>query len=154
MLNVERITDMNIQSKEVLIINSKQQLEDAFAIRKKVFVEEQQVPEEEEIDHLESEATHFILHCDGKPAGAGRFRMVDDYGKIERICILKEFRGNGSGQAIMERIQAYAKEKNVQTLKLNAQTQAIPFYDKLGYEVISEEFLDAGIPHKTMSKKI
>lgn len=143
-----------MQSLEVKVVSDHQQLEEAFSIRKKIFVEEQKVPEEEEIDHLESEATHFILYCDGKPAGAGRFRTVDDYGKVERICVLKEFRGSGSGKALMEKIQSYAKEQDIKKLKLNAQTQAIPFYSKLGYEVISDEFLDAGIPHKTMSKNI
>jgi len=145
---------MNVNTLEVKIVNSEKEQEEAFAVRRKVFVEEQHVPEEEEIDHLESESTHFILYCNENPAGAGRFRIVDGYGKVERICILKEYRGTGAGKVIMEKIQSFAHEKGLNKLKLNAQTHAIPFYSKLGYEVVSEEFLDAGIPHKTMAKHI
>jgi predicted GNAT family N-acyltransferase len=139
---------------EVKAVSNEKELEEAFAIRRKVFVEEQQVPEEEEIDALESEATHFILKTNEKPAGAGRLRGVDGYGKVERICILKEVRGTGAGKALMDHIQAFALKKGYNKLKLNAQVQAIPFYNKLGYEVVSEEFLDAGIPHKTMIKQL
>lgn len=145
---------MNVKSMLVHKINNEQQLNDAFDIRKKVFVEEQQVPPEEEIDDLESDATHFVLYINEEPAGAGRFRKVDGYGKVERICVLKDFRSTGAGKAIMEKIESFAKEEGFNRLKLNAQTHAIPFYSRLGYEVISEEFLDAGIPHKTMVKEI
>lgn len=143
---------MTVDTIEVNTVSSEQELEEAFSIRRKVFVEEQRVPEEEEIDALEPEATHFLLQVNGTPAGAGRLRVVDGYGKVERICILKEVRGTGAGRALMEHIQAFAFEKGCDKLKLNAQVQAIPFYSKLGYEVVSEEFLDAGIPHKTMVK--
>lgn len=88
------------------------------------------------------------------PAGAGRFRTVDGNGKVERICVLKENRQSGSGKAIMDKIEEHAKKQGLPALKLNAQTQAIPFYEKLGYQVISEEFMDAGIPHRTMKKTI
>lgn len=54
----------------------------------------------------------------------------------------------------MDAIEQYATQQDVHVLKLNAQTHAIPFYEKLGYKVISEEFMDAGIPHKTMEKRI
>lgn len=145
---------MSVNTIEVIKVSNEQQQEEAFSIRKKVFIEEQHVPEEEEIDHLESEATHFILYVNEIPAGAGRFRVVDEYGKVERICILKEYRKSGAGKAIMEKIQEFAKEKGLTKLKLNAQTHAIPFYSKLGYEVVSDEFLDAGIPHKTMVKHL
>ncbi len=145
---------MTVNTIEVKAVSNEQELKEAFVIRRKVFVDEQQVPEEEEIDALESEAAHFILSINKKPAGAGRLRVVEGYGKIERICILKEDRGTGAGKALMDHIQAFALENGLNKLKLNAQIQAIPFYSKLGYETVSEEFLDAGIPHKTMVKKL
>lgn len=138
----------------VTIVSDKNQLEDAFSVRKKVFVEEQMVPLEEEIDQFEDTATHFVLYKEGKPTGAGRFRVVDGYGKVERICVLKEARKSGAGKEIMKQIEKFATDKGLEKLKLNAQTHAIPFYEGLGYEVVSDEFLDAGIPHKTMIKKI
>ncbi|RBP92159.1 putative GNAT family N-acyltransferase [Cytobacillus firmus] len=139
---------------EVKVVSSEQELHDAFSVRKQVFINEQNVPEEEEIDQFEDEAVHFVLYNNGMPAGAGRFRTVDGNGKVERICVLKENRQSGSGKAIMDKIEEHAKKQGLPALKLNAQTQAIPFYEKLGYQVISEVFMDAGIPHRTMKKKI
>ncbi|SEN16245.1 Predicted N-acyltransferase, GNAT family [Mesobacillus persicus] len=139
---------------EVKVVSNDKELNDAFWVRKEVFVKEQNVPEEEEIDQYEDSASHFVLYSNGEPAGAGRFRIVDGLGKVERICVLDSQRGTGAGKAIMEKIEQHAQTQGVSALKLNAQTHAIPFYSRLGYEVISEEFLDAGIPHKTMKKEI
>jgi len=139
---------------EVRIVKTEQELADAFEVRRTVFVGEQNVPEEEEIDQHESEAVHFVLYSEGTAAGAGRFRILDGIGKVERICVLKESRNSGAGVAVMNKIEDYAKSQGISSLKLNAQTHAIPFYSRLGYETVSEEFLDAGIPHKTMKKTI
>lgn len=138
----------------VKVVENPKELEDAYTVRKIVFVDEQNVPFEEEIDQFENDATHFVLYHEGSPVGAGRFRNVEGYGKVERICVLKEARNIGAGKAIMETIESHAREKDFRKVKLNAQTQAIPFYEKLGYEVVSEEFMDAGIPHKTMVKNL
>jgi len=137
----------------VKIVENQKELDDAFFIRKTVFVHEQNVPLEEEIDQYEDEAIHFVLYIEGSPVGAGRFRVVDGYGKVERICVLKEARKTGAGRAIMQAIETHAFKQSLYKLKLNAQTHAIPFYAGLGYQVASEEFLDAGIPHKTMIKE-
>ena len=132
------------------------QREDAYSVRTTVFVGEQNVPPALEIDELEDEAVHFILYNEEqKPCGAGRFRTVGEFGKVERICVLKEARGNGAGHLIMDAIEQHAKTiDGLSTLKLDAQLHAIPFYEKRGYEVISGEFLDAGILHKTMTKPL
>ncbi len=138
----------------MITVTTNEQLEEVYRVRKIVFVDEQHVPLEEEIDNLEAVSTHFLLQDEGQSVGAGRFRVVDDYGKVERICVLKHKRKSGAGRAIMEGIEAFAKKEGIRKLKLNAQTHAIPFYEGLGYEVASEEFLDAGIPHKTMVKQL
>ncbi|MFJ5760143.1 GNAT family N-acetyltransferase [Neobacillus sp. NPDC093182] len=138
----------------VKVCENEKEIQDAFSVRRTVFVDEQNVPEEEEIDHFEEDAVHFVTYHEGEPVAAGRFRVMDGFGKVERICVLKEARNTGSGKAIMKEIEAYAQKNGLHKLKLNAQTHAIPFYANLGYEVVSEEFLDAGIPHKTMIKKI
>lgn len=138
----------------VICTTTEDQLQDAFSIRKAVFVEEQKVPIELEIDEFEDQSTHFVLYDGLTPVGAGRFRILDQIGKVERICILSSHRGNGSGKLIMQSIEKFATIQNIKTLKLNAQTYAIPFYEKLGYKVVSDEFLDAGIPHKAMVKTI
>ncbi|OES43908.1 GNAT family N-acetyltransferase [Domibacillus iocasae] len=142
-LNVVKTTDLK-------------QREDAYSVRTTVFVGEQNVPPALEIDELENEAVHFVLYNDQQePCGAGRFRTVGEFGKVERICVLKEARGFGSGNLIMNAIEEHAKTVDgLTTLKLDAQLQAIPFYEKRGYRVVSGEFLDAGILHKTMTKPL
>lgn len=139
---------------EIKIVTNEQELQDAFSVRKIVFIDEQQVPEEEEIDQYDEEATHFVVYQDQLPIAAGRFRVFEGAGKVERICVMKDQRKIGAGRFIMTQIEDYAKEQGLSTIKLNAQTHAIPFYSGLGYEVVSEEFLDAGIPHRAMKKSI
>lgn len=140
---------------EVVVVKTDKELEDAFYVRQTVFIKEQNVPMEEEIDAYEKDSVHFVLYDgDKQPIGAGRYRTFDEYGKVERICILSTNRKGGAGKAIMSKIEEYAINNGAPALKLNAQTHAIPFYSKLGYEVVSEEFLDAGIPHKTMIKEL
>ena len=139
----------------IKIVTTEEELQQAYHVRKTVFVEEQNVPIEEEIDHLEEESTHFIVtNEDNEPIGAGRFRVVDSYGKVERICVLAEARTSGVGRALMEAIEQYALSQEIEITKLNAQVQAIPFYESIGYAIISDEFLDAGIPHRTMKKRL
>lgn len=138
----------------VKIVENQKELNDAYSVRKTVFIYEQNVPAEEEIDQHEEDATHFVMYKAESPIGAGRFRILDGFGKVERICVLKEARKCGAGKTIMDKIEKFASAKGLHKLKLNAQTHAIPFYTNLGYVVDSEEFLDAGIPHRTMVKSI
>lgn len=140
---------------EVVQAGTEEQLSDAYNVRKKVFVEEQHVPENIEIDENENSSTHFVLYNDdGQPIGAGRFRIVEGKGKVERICVLPEYRGLGAGVHIMQKIEEHAKKLPIEELVLNSQSYAVPFYEKIGYQTISDEFMDAGIPHRAMAKKI
>lgn len=138
----------------VELAKTEDQIQEVFNIRRTVFVEEQQVPLEEEIDEYENDSTHFVLYDQNHAVGAGRFRVLEGVGKVERICVLKSLRGKGAGRELMLAIEEYAKRQPLSQLKLNAQTYAIPFYEGLGYKVTSDEFMDAGIPHKTMKKTI
>ncbi|WP_458414268.1 GNAT family N-acetyltransferase [Schinkia sp. CFF1] len=136
----------------VKIVTAPYELVDAFSVRKKVFVEEQKVPMDLEIDEFENSAVHFVLYDGKEPVGAGRVRELGDTLKVERICVLDTYRSKGCGKLIMEKAEEIAKEKDSKKLKLNAQTHAEGFYKKLGYETISGIFMDAGIPHVTMVK--
>lgn len=138
---------------EVKQVSTKEQLEDAFTVRRAVFVQEQQVPEEEEIDQFEDDSTHVVLYDNKEPVGAGRVRVLDGIGKLERICVLSTSRQKGAGKLIVEKLEDVATAQGVSKLKLNAQTHAIPFYERLGYETVSDVFMDAGIPHVTMIKQ-
>lgn len=137
------------------IVENEEDLGLAFLVRKKVFVEEQGVPEHMELDDHDSSSTHFIVKDQGQPIAAARLRLLEEsIGKIERVCVLEAYRGKKLGLLIMQNIEAYAKELGLSKLKLNAQSYAIPFYEKLHYTITSPEFLDAGIPHRAMEKLI
>jgi len=139
----------------VKIVETEKEHADAFAVRKKVFVEEQGVPLHLECDAYDATATHFIMYEDNEPAGAARLRSIEDHtAKIERVCILQSQRGKKLGALIMKEMENYAMSIGLQKLKLHAQSYAVPFYEKLGFTVTSPEFMDAGIPHRAMEKSI
>ncbi|PWA12758.1 GNAT family N-acetyltransferase [Pueribacillus theae] len=137
----------------VKAVETDKEMNDALYVRSVVFVEEQHVPVELEIDEHENHAIHFIVYNDEeKPIGAGRLRKVDNGGKIERISVLREFRNKGLGRLLMQKIEQTAKEKQWLPLLLNAQIQVETFYKSLGYSTCSETFMEAGIPHVSMKK--
>ena len=137
---------------EFHLITNKTDLKKGYELRQTIFVIEQNCPPEEEFDHLENICDHFILKIEGTPVGAARFRDYNGVAKFERICVLKEYRKTGAGRVIMTGLENHAKEKGYTSSFLNAQVQAIPFYEKLGYVICSEQFMDAGIPHHSMKK--
>jgi len=138
------------------LITTDNDLQTAFAIRKAVFIEEQQIPaseEYDEFDSLKAACDHILVYYNEQPVGTGRLRVVDGYGKLERICILKEFRSYGLGKVIIQALEAIVQEKGLTKSKLSAQVYAEGFYEKLGYTRTGEEYLDAGIPHVLMKKQ-
>lgn len=106
---------------KVIVAENETQLNDALSVRKDVFVNEQNVPLEEEVDQYDTldAATHFVVYSNDKtPIGAGRLRTIDGSGKIERICILKNFRKTGAGKLLMEEILRFAKKKRIKKSKI------------------------------------
>lgn len=138
----------------IKIAETNKEINDAFYIRKTVFVKEQHVPLSIEMDDYDNEAIHFIGYLNDVPILAGRLRFVNDYGKLERICVLKEHRGKSFGKHVIQKMESTVKRHGYDKAVLNAQEHAIDFYKKLGYHVISKPFIDAGIPHVTMEKHI
>ncbi|MBO1578135.1 GNAT family N-acetyltransferase [Bacillus sp. XF8] len=136
------------------IVQTDEQLRDAFSVRKQVFVEEQHVSAEEEYDQFEEIAKHIVIYDEDIPVGAGRFRIAQGIGKMERICVLPSHRKKGIGKIIMDALEAYAKEESLSKLKLHAQTHAEAFYKNLGYQTVSDVFMEADIPHVVMIKEI
>ncbi|MHA6258474.1 GNAT family N-acetyltransferase [Sporosarcina sp. CAU 1771] len=137
----------------VTIAQTDGERQDAFFIRQKVFVEEQGVPLSLELDELDKTATHFVVYTENTPIAAGRFReTTDGIGKVERVCVLADFRGRHLGNLIMNALEKHALNKKFQKIVLNAQSYAVPFYEKLGYTITSPEFMDADIPHRAMEK--
>jgi predicted GNAT family N-acyltransferase len=132
-------------------------LEKAFHIRKEVFVEEQGVPLEDEFDEfdtLDGQCEHILVYYNEKAVGTGRLRVVDDLGKLERICILEPYRKFGLGKIIIQILEEIAKDKEIDRVKLHGQTQAEGFYKKFGYQTSSNVFIEDGIPHILMIKEL
>ncbi|HQT39653.1 MAG TPA: GNAT family N-acetyltransferase [Acidocella sp.] len=121
-----------------------------MAIRLAVFVQEQQVPLEDERDALDDTARHFLASGDGQPVGTARLLMQPDgTARIGRVAVLAACRGRGVGAALMRHIEDLT---TAPIIVLDAQTRALPFYQGLGYEPSGEVFLEAGIPHRHMRK--
>lgn len=135
----------------IRIVSNPCDLDLCLAIRKQVFVDEQQVPLEEEIDGLDPICEQYLLSYKQIPVGTARVRYLHEYAKIERVAILKDYRGLKLGNVLMNFIVTNLKEVSATNkAKLGAQTYAIAFYEKLGFKICSEEYMDCGIPHKDM----
>ncbi|MCE7794784.1 GNAT family N-acetyltransferase [Salipaludibacillus sp. CUR1] len=130
------------------------ELKDVYKVRREVFILEQGVPEEIEIDNKENEAIHFVVYREGLPVGAGRLRTEETTAKAERVCILKEARRKGLGSLLMKKMEESAKAEGLTKFRLNAQLHAEPFYIETGYKTVSEQFYDADILHVTMEKDL
>lgn len=139
---------------DIKLVETDQELEQAYHVRTAVFVDEQKVPPEEELDQHDKTATHFVGTLNGVPIAASRLRFVEAYGKLERICVLDTERGKSFGKKMIERMELEIKNNGYNKAKLNAQTHAEAFYKRLGYKTVSGEFIDAGIPHVTMIKEL
>ncbi len=132
-------------------VSDQQELEKVFAIRKKVFVYEQNCPPELEWE-FEDESTHFLAKADGEPAGAARWRKTANGYKLERFAVLKAFRGFGIGQALVKAVLADLPA-DADHVYLHAQIQAVGLYEKFAFEKLGEEFEEAGIRHYKMVLK-
>lgn len=126
-------------------------IKDVLALRREVFIEEQQVEEELEVDGLDEGAIHFLATAGEESVGAARLRFVEDSCKFERICVRKRCRGQGTGKEILLAMMRYAKDHFPGKLcKMDAQLSALAFYEKLGWKPRGDTFLDAGILHREM----
>ncbi|SHN29087.1 GNAT family N-acetyltransferase [Mucilaginibacter sp. OK098] len=123
-------------------------LEKVFAIRREVFVDEQNCPPELEWE-FEDESTHFLATVGGEPAGASRWRKTDKGYKLERFAVLQKFRGMGVGQVLVKTV-LNDLPADATYIYMHAQIQAVSLYEKFGFEKIGPEFEEAGIRHFKM----
>ncbi|MBM3615034.1 MAG: GNAT family N-acetyltransferase [Alphaproteobacteria bacterium] len=121
------------------------------ALRRTVFIEEQGVSEADEVDDKDDEAIHLLAWLNGRPVGSARLLVLGDTGKIGRVCVLADQRGTGLGAALMRAaVERFRQVPGVKTVKLGAQTHALGFYERLGFNAHGPEFDDASIPHREM----
>jgi predicted GNAT family N-acyltransferase len=132
--------------------------EQALHLRTVVFVDEQAVPMDEERDEYDDEALHWLILDDatGEPVATGRMMSYQEgcqmrpVAKIGRIAVSRARRGQKLGDWVMREILNTVREAGYAQAILDAQTQVIPFYEKLGFVAEGDEFMDAGISHYRM----
>jgi len=136
-----------------------------FGVRKEVFVGEQGVPEDLEYDEYDALAVHVLaVRDDGVPLGTGRLLHGEaaaskvggdlSVGSLGRLAVAKEARGLGVGVALVRAIEDAARARGLAAVDLHAQTHALGFYERLGYEAYGPEYLEAGIPHRAMRRAL
>jgi ElaA protein len=143
---------------EVFLITTAEEMRQALSVRRRVFIEEQQVPENLEIDEhdgdpaLVTTALHVLARLDGEPFATGRLLLAAPDGRLHigRVAVLPEHRGQGFGRAVMQALHDLARERAATSVTLAAQLHAIGFYERLGYKAHGDVFLDAGIEHRWM----
>lgn len=119
-----------------------------MAVRRSVFIDEQQVPEAEEWDEHDRLCRHWLA-LTGKRDAVGTARLHPS-GRVGRVAVLREHRGHGVGLLLMDAVIAEARTQALDRLVLHSQVHAEAFYRRLGFETCSEVFLEAGIAHVEM----
>ncbi len=144
---------------EIRTVTTQSDMEDALSVRRAVFIEEQQVSEEEEIDEHDrdegwlGDVVQMTAYLSGRPVSTGRMMpdtTSDADAHIGRVAVLQELRGQGYGRQLMLALHDEARNRGYCRLRLGAQLHAIPFYESLGYVAQGDIFLDAGIEHRRM----
>lgn len=136
---------------EIRPIRDEREWEEVLAVRIRVFVEEQHGPADEEPDRWDAHALHWIVRHAGRTLGTARvYQPEPGVTKIGRVALLPEGRGRGWGEALMRALLAWCAREGRETVILDAQEYAVPFYERLGFRAEGEPFMDAGIPHRRM----
>jgi predicted GNAT family N-acyltransferase len=129
-------------------------MEQAWALRRRVFIEEQHVPEEIELDLDDARALHALALEGERAVGCGRMLAHGDHVKIGRMAVLAERRGAGVGRRVLQFLVECARQRGYRRAMLDAQLHAEGFYLKLGFTPVGEVFEEAGIMHRKMERSL
>jgi len=129
---------------------AEKELAQAFAIRVRVFVKEQKVPREIELDDDDRCAVHFLANVGRKAVGTARVVLSHGHAKIGRMAVLKSHRRKGVGTILLKRAIVAAKRLRARRIYLHAQVAVIGFYQRMGFRALGRVFDEAGIPHRKM----
>lgn len=136
---------------EILLKSWKEAEVDAFLVRQEVFILEQGVPAELELDEFDSSAAHALVFQDTRCIGTGRLvNLSAKQAQIGGMAVLAKFRGKGIGKQILQKLVDLAASQGTQGVILHSQVSAIPFYEKLGFQAQGDVYDEAGIPHRNM----
>lgn len=134
-------------------ITGKKQFEEIYEIRKKVFCEEQEIPEELEFDLLDEEAIHVLIKEKEKSVATARLIRIGEQYRIGRVAVLKEERGNYYGDFAVRMLADRAFQMGADEILISAQIKAIPFYEKIGFQRYGDSYYEDGIVHIGMKLK-
>ena len=140
----------------VILIKTWQDAElDAYSIRKRVFIEEQGVPEEMEIDEFDLNALHALAYADSECIGTARLvTLTGSVGRIGRMAVLPNHRGHGIGKQLLGALLKACQSQGIKQIELHAQVKVIPFYQQFGFITQGDVYDEAGIPHRDMILRI
>lgn len=133
---------------DVKIVDTDNEFQSCLSIRRQVFIMDQNIPVEIELDDDHIVATYLLAEIDDKSVGTARFRKTDSGIKLERFAVLEDYRNFGVGTALVLFILNHLKKE--ETIYLNAQESVIGFYEKLGFGIVGDQFCEAEIPHQKM----
>jgi predicted GNAT family N-acyltransferase len=121
-----------------------------YAIRRTVFVVEQSVPLEIEIDEHDPVARHVVAFIGDEPVGTGRITADARAGRIGRMAVLAAHRGRGVGRELLQTLIGIGRDQGLERFVLSAQCQAVPFYERMGFVADGPIYIEAGIDHRWM----
>lgn len=145
----------NIGSSRIETVAYRDSTVDIKYIRTKVFQEEQGVSAELEFDGLDDSTIHLLAYAGDKAVGTARIREIDaDTSKIERLAVLPEYRQQGIGTQLMQFALSIITQRNQSTVIVHAQAYIASMYQQLGFTIVGEQFVEAGIPHVKMIRHL
>jgi predicted GNAT family N-acyltransferase len=128
---------------------------DAYFIRKRVFIEEQGVPEEMELDEFDLNALHALAYLDSECIGTARLvTLPGNLGRVGRMAVLPRYRGQGVGKQLLGALLKACQSQGIKQIELHAQVTVIPFYEQFGFIAQGDVYDEAGIPHRDMILRI
>ena len=137
-------------------VQSEADWQDARAIRKQVFIEEQDCPPEEEWDGHDETSRHVLGHVDGEAVATARWRATphgdEIVAKLERFAVLPDYRGEGRGTQLVQSVVEDARRAGFDTFLVHAQSHLQDWYEDLGFTSTGRTFEEAGIPHVEMTR--
>ncbi len=144
-----------IVSPEYSVVTSDDDLQKARAVRSIVFIEGQNISYSDEMDGLDSVATHFLGTINGEPVATARMRVLENYIKVERLAVRNAYRGRGIGKEMFAFVLRYIFDlratMNLElSIKIHAQSYLIKFYEEFGFVKHGEKFFEANIEHYCM----
>ena len=139
---------------EIGIVNDEENLKKIFKIREEVFQKEQDIDKNLDFDGNDSKAIQILMKYNNEQIGCARIRFINSKAKLERIALIKKYRGSGLGKVLVDYLVFYCKSKEVKEIYFDAQYYLENFYKKCGFISEGKPFDEVGIKHIKMVMKL